>query len=119
MQKTDLPNLRRLAKSGAIFFTKHSMEQMWSRGVKESDVKRILSSDTNQLIEIQSPSSAEGKKHRDERDLVYDPNYAPDAIVVFSLLFSPTAEIRVITVEMPNEDIWIKDVTKDPALTRK
>lgn len=119
MNNSDLPNLRRVALSGAIRYTAHAMDQMLSRGIFTSDVESVLCSNTNQLIEIQSPSNALGKQHNEERDLIYDPDHIPEIIVVIVLQFSPSVGILVVTAEYPEEDKWTRNTGKNPGLTRK
>lgn len=119
MRASDLPDLRRVARTKAVTYSGHAIDQMLSRGITTDDVEEILESNTNQLIEVQSPSIAPGKKHRNERDLIYDPNHKPDAIIVMVLLFNPSPEIRVVTVEMPSDETWNHNPGADPALTHK
>ena len=121
MTKSDLPTIRMLATNGQIFYTKHGHYQMGVRGYKTTDVKRILTSSTNQLIEIQSPSSAPDKKHIDERALISDPMYKPDTVVVISLDLSNIAApiIVILTVEEAWDGIWHKNPSQDPWLSRK
>lgn len=119
MKTSDLSDLRRVARSKAITYSGHAMDQMLKRGITTDDVEEILESMTNQLIEVQSPSLTPGKRHQNERDLIYDPNHRPDAIIVMVLLFNPSPEIRVVTVEMPSDEIWNHNLGADPALTRK
>ena len=119
MRVSDLPNLRRLARAKRITYSRHAFTQMLNRGIRTDDIESILESNTNQLIEIQSPSTTPGKQHCNERDLIYDPNHCPDAIVIIVILLHPSPEIRVVTVELPDSSIWEKHPDKDPALTRK
>ena len=119
MRVHDLPDLRRVASAKAITYSGHALEQMLNRGVSTENIEDILKSNTNQLIETQSPSTTPGKMHRDERNLIYDPNHNPDAIVVIVLLFNPFPEIMVVTVELPASDIWERHIERNPALTRK
>jgi ABC-type Zn uptake system ZnuABC Zn-binding protein ZnuA len=119
MKVHDLPDLRRVAKAKSITYSGHAFEQMLNRGISSDDIEDILKSNTNQLIETQSPSTTPGKMHKDERNLIYDPNHNPDAIIVIVLLFNPFPEIRVVTVELPDSNIWEKHIHGNPALTRK
>ena len=89
------------------------------RDILKSDIKHVLSSSTNQLIEIQSPSNTSGKRHQDERALISDPNYIKSIIVVLVILFNPIPEIRIITVEYVLDTEWDKQSGKDPWLVRK
>lgn len=118
MNQSDLPTVRHLAQNGAFSFTNHAYAQMLMRDVSFDDVEAILISHTNQIIECQSPSMTPGKEHADERVLLYDPRSSKDAIVVFIVLFTPTPELRVITVENVDERIW-KRKQGIPCLVRK
>ena len=119
MTKADLPDLRRLATNDRISYSEHATDQMLDRNISRADVKDILSSPTNQLIETQSPSKAVGKTHSDERALVSDPLHKRAVIVVLVILFDPIPEIRVITVEPALEDRWDTHIGDDPWLVRK
>lgn len=119
MTKSDLPNLRILANNNQISYTDHAFDQMLERGISRSDVKNILCSPTNQLIETQSPSKTKGKEHRDERALVSDPKYRDSIIVVLVILFKPLPEIRIVTVEYAREEEWDTHIGNDPWLVRK
>lgn len=121
MTKRDLPALRQLAANGQIAYTKHGTRRMLERGYFTSDVETILSSSTNQLVEVQPPSKTPGREHKDERDLISDPMFRPDTAVLISMDFSVPAapEIVVITVETVLDAEWDKDRGKDPWLTRK
>lgn len=118
MQQSDLKDVRLLARNGCFTFTSHAFQQMLDRGISYSDVENILISPSNQIIECQSPSSKRGMKHSDERVLLYDPNSAKDTIVVFVVLFAPSIELRIITVENVNYDIWERQ-RGIPCLVRK
>ena len=119
MTKADLPALRLLANNNQISYSEHATDQMLDRNISCSDVKDILSSPTNQLIEIQSPSKALGKEHNDERALISDPHHKSAIIVVLVILFKPAPEIRVITVEPVLGTKWDTHVDDDPWLVRK
>lgn len=121
MTKKDLPDLRRFAANGQITYSKHALLQMLARGCLTNDVEQILTSNTNQLIETQSPSAAAGHAHKDHRYIIADPNFSPDTAVVITLDVSkPTApQINIITVEPALDAVWDKDKSKDPWLTRK
>lgn len=118
MTRSDLPQFRLLAKNSGIDYKKHALSQMLNRGISTDLVEEILSSNTNQLIETQSPSSTPGKEHPDERVLIFDPNASPDVIVVCAITFSPIPQITVITAEHAQKDKWDK-VSGDPAWIRK
>jgi len=119
MTKADLPDLRRLATNNRISYSEHATDQMLDRDISRADVKDILSSPTNQLIETQSPSKAAGKAHSDERALVSDPLHKSAVIVVLVILFDPVPEIRVITAEPALADRWDTHIGDDPWLVRK
>ncbi len=119
MTQANLPDIRRLASNGAFSFTGHASQQIISRGISYDDVESILTSQTNQIIECQSPSCAPGKPHTNERVLVYDPQSRTDAIVVFCPLFLPTPEIRIVTVEIVDDTIWIRQNGQIPCLIRR
>lgn len=119
MTQADLPNVRRLASNGAFSFTGHASQQIISRGIPYDDVESILTSQTNQIIECQSPSCMPGKTHTNERVLLYDPQSRVDAIVVFCPIFLPTPEIRIITVELVDNAIWIRQPGQTPCLIRR
>ena len=118
MTQSDLPIVRRLVQNGAYSFSDHAYSRMLERDISFDDLEAILTSCTNQIIECQSPSMTPGKEHADERVLLYDPRSSKDAIVVFIVLFTPTPELRVITVENVDEKIW-KRKQGIPCLVRK
>lgn len=119
MTKSHLPDLRRLAANNQIGYTDHAFDQMLDREVTEEEVKQILSSPTNQLIEVQSPSKAKGKSHRHERDLISDPEDGTGIIVVVVVQVVPKPGLVVVTVEYAEDDKWIKSPDDDPWLVRK
>lgn len=118
MDQSDLPTVRLLARNGAFSFTNHAYMQMLNRDVSFDDVEAILISPTNQIIECQSPSSTPGKEHSDERVLLYDPCGSKDTIIIFVVLFTPTPDLRVVTVENVDEEIWERK-EGIPCLVRK
>lgn len=122
MTKKDLPTLRLLAKNKKqITYSKHGHSQLVSRGYTTEAVQDILTSSTNQLVEIQPPCLVKGPRyHKDERYVISDPNYHPDTAVVMTLDWSNPAspQILVITVEPALDTIWAKDLEQDPWLTR-
>ncbi len=122
MTKKDLPTLRLLAhNSSQIRYSKHGHSQMIARGYLTSDVERILTSNTNQLVEVQPPCSAPGPHaHKDARYVISDPEFHPDTAIVIVLDLSNPASplIRVITVEPALDSVWAKNPTQDPWLTR-
>lgn len=119
MNQSDLPTIRQLAKNGAFSATNHAYSQMLGRSITYDDVKNILTSTTNQIIECQSPSQAIGKQHKDERVLVYDPCSSKDVIVVFVVLLVPVPDLRIVTVEKVDYTKWEKNDGSIPSLTRK
>ena len=119
MTKADLPTLRILATNNQISYSGHAFDQMLDRGISQSDVKNILSSPTNQLIEIQPPSRTPGKEHSDERALVSDPEYRDSIIVILVILFKPIPEIRIITAEYAEDEKWDTHIGDDPWVVRK
>ena len=121
MKKSDLPALRQLAANGQIIYTKHGQARMLERGYFTTDVVNILTSPSNQIIEVQSPSATPGKKHKDERVLISDPMYHLDAVVLISMdLATPgSPAIIILTVEEPEAEKWDKNKEDDPWLVRK
>lgn len=121
MQKSDLPALRQLAANGQIIYTRHGQARMLERGFFTTDIANILKSPTNQIIEVQSPSTAPGRAHRDERVLISDPMYHPDAAVLISMDFANPSNpaIIILTVEEPRDEKWNKNKNSDPWLVRK
>ena len=122
MTKNDLPTLRLLARNTSqIHYSIHGHSQMLARGYSTTDVERILTSNTNQLIEVQPPCLVRGPRfHKDPRYVISDPAFHPDTAVDIALDFSVPSSplIWVITVEPALNAIWDKDPTKDPWLTR-
>lgn len=119
MNQSDLPTIRQLAQNGAFSFSDHAFAQMLSRNITYDDVERILISQTNQIVECQSPSQTPGKQHKDERVLLYDPCDEKDAIIIFVVLLVPSPDIRVVTVENVDDAIWKREKGKNPCLVRK
>jgi hypothetical protein len=121
MTNNDLPALRQLAANGQIIYTYHGQARMLERGYLISDVTKILTSPTNQIVEVQAPSTTPGKEHRDERVLISDPMYQPDTVVLISMDFSnPSApSIVVVTVEEAMDGKWNKCHGNNPWLVRK
>jgi hypothetical protein len=121
MNKSDLPALRQLAANGQITYTEHVLQRIWERGYLLSDITTILTSATNQLIEVQPPSTDPKKPHKDERIVISDPMYHPDTAVVIFLDFSrPTSPtIVIVTIEKVADDKWDKCRSNDPWLVRK
>lgn len=122
MTKNDLPTLRQLAANKSqITYSTHGHAQMLARGYTAADVEAILTSNTNQLVEIQPPTKRPGTKaHRNARYVISDPNYKPDTAIVLVLdLSSPTSpKIVIITVEPAEDAVWAKNPSTDPWLTR-
>ncbi len=120
MTKKDLPTFRQLVKNQQIDMTKHAVQQCLSRGYSVDDVVTILSSSSNQLVEVQPPCSTPGKAHRDERYVIADPEYSPETAVVTCLdLFDPAnPRVVVVTVEPALDKVWKKNKDADPWLIR-
>ena len=122
MTKNHLPALRQLAQNtNQIRYSKHGHSQMLSRGYSTNDVQKILTSNTNQLVEVQPPCLVPGPRfHKDPRYVISDPMFHPDSAVVIVLDLSDLTSplIRVITVEPALDSIWYKDPSTDPWLTR-
>lgn len=122
MTNKDLPALRLLAKNKSqIVYTKHGHSRMMARGYTSEAVQKILTSDTNQLVETQPPCLIKGPRyHKDERYVISDPNYHPDTAVLMTLDLSNPAspQIVVLTVEPALDAVWAKNSTQDPWLTR-
>ena len=119
MTKSDLPSLRLLANNNQITYTSHATQQMLKRGIMRDEVKAVLLSPTNQLIETQPPSKTPGKEHAEERALISDPCAKKDIVVVVIILFNPYPEVRVVTVEYAKDEVWSKNKSVDPWLVRK
>lgn len=118
MTRNDLPQFRLLAKNSEIDYSDHALKRMIKRGITLDSVEEILRSESNQLIETQSPSLSPGKEHADERVLIFDPNSPADVIVVCVITFSPLPQITVVTVQHADDEKWNR-VSGDPALIRK
>lgn len=122
MTKNDLPTLRLLASNTSqIRYSKHGHSQMQTRGYSTNDVERILTSKTNQLVEVQPPCLVKGPRfHKDPRYVISDPTFNPDTAVVIALDLSVPSSplIWIITVEPALNTVWAKNPAKDPWLTR-
>ena len=119
MTASELPQLRLLANNGCITYTEHAIDQMLEREISQHAVKQILTSQTNQLIEVQSPSKKAGMQHNDERILISDPKFPGCIIVILIVLIGQAPELRVITVEHASDNKWLKNPNDNPWLTRK
>lgn len=84
--KEFLPQMRRVARNREPMPSGHATSQMIDRGISMENVQDVLSSSTNQVLEIQPPCAVPGKSHKDERILIFDPQYAMPLIVVCSIL---------------------------------
>lgn len=113
-----IASIRMQAQAGNISYTGHATQRMISRNITSETVERILSANDNQIVDIQSPSKKVGKEHTDSRYLVYSPNNE-DVIVVSLLLSQPKPEVRVVTVEQVDDDIWDRNKGGNPAIKRK
>lgn len=118
MTRSDLPQFRLLAKNSEIDYSGHALRQMLKRGISLDLVEEILKSESNQLIETQSPSLTPGKEHADERVLIFDPKSSSDVIVICAITFTPIPQISVVTAEQAVDEKWNR-VSGDPALIRK
>lgn len=101
-----ISSIRQLAKNTSPLYKAHAFEQMMLRGIESSDVENILTSDTNEIIEIQPPTNSA----KDERILIYDSNYPKEIIVVSVMTNFP--RIEVITAEFVDYNIWKKENNK-------
>lgn len=119
MTQQEFQTLRHMANQDKITYTGHAFQQMLDRGIRKDEVKKVLSSDRNQLIEVQPSSGNPSKPHKDPRFLFSDPDNEREIIVVTVLPILPEPEIRVITVECASSEIWDKDKEKNPWLIRK
>lgn len=119
MTQSDVPVIRKLACSDAFSFSKHALDMMLDRDITYDDVKAVLESSDNQLIDCQSPSQTKGKEHNDVRLLIYDPTYSKEIIVVCVLLLQSQPEIRIVTTELVDYSIWEKKTNCIPVLIRK
>lgn len=118
MTQNDLSQFRQLAKNGQISYSSHALRRTLERGISLNIVEEILRSDTNQIIESQSPSVTPGMEHPNERILIYDPYSSSDVIVLCAILFVPLPEIAVITAMYVQDEKWDR-VSGNPALVRK
>ena len=75
LKPSDLSAIRLLAKNKEPKYTNHATEQTLVRDIFHSEVREVLSSSTNQIVEIQSKSNTPGQKHTHPRALIYDPKY--------------------------------------------
>lgn len=114
-----IETIRQLAGNNNITYTGHAMDQLLNRNITTDIVKKILQSGDNQLIEIQSPSRTPCKEHADDRLLIYAPTVDDDIIVVSVILSLPSSEIRVITAEHVDENVWKRKEGQNPELIRK
>lgn len=97
-----ISSIRKLAKNTELLYKAHAFEQMMLRGIESEDVENILTSSTNEILEIQPPTN----KCKDERILLYDKNYPKDIIVVSVMTNFP--RIEVITAEFVDYNKWKK-----------
>ena len=114
-----IETIRQLAGNNSITYTGHAMDQLMNRNITTDIVKQVLQSEDNQLIEIQSRSHTPGKEHADDRLLVFAPTVDDDIIVVSVILTQPSSEIRVITAEHVDENVWERKEGQNPGLIRK
>ena len=114
-----IETIRQLANNNSITYSWHAMEQLLNRNITTDIVKMVLQSGDNQLIEVQSRSRTPGKEHANDRLLVYAPTVDDDVIVVSVILDQPSSEIRVITAEHVDENVWERKEGQNPGLVRK
>lgn len=117
--KEFLPQMRRVARNREPMPSGHATSQMIDRGISMENVQDVLSSSTNQVLEIQPPCAVPGKSHKDERILVFDPQYAMPLIVVCSIIMEggfPT--IHLVTTELVDDNKWAPSGKDDPSLVR-
>lgn len=119
LKHSDLSAIRLLAKNKEPKYTNHATEQTLVRDIFHSEVREVLSSSTNQIVEIQSKSNTPGQKHTHPRALIYDPKYQKSFIVVCSIVqTSSYPEILIITVEPIDPEKWETVENGNPALIR-
>ncbi len=114
-----IETVRALACNKDITYTGHAMNQLLTRGISTETVEKILQDNNNQLIEVQSKSHTPGKQHANDRLLVYSPEDEHDVIVISIIQENPDSEIRVITAEYVDEDVWSRLNGQNPCLVRK
>lgn len=102
-------DIRRLASAGFINYKQHCYERMFERGIRRADVNCILTSKTAEIIEVQKPT----EKSPNERFLIYDKEYGKDIIIILTPILEPCPELRIITVEIVDRNIW-KDISVGP-----
>ena len=119
MNSSDLSAMRQLVRNNGFSTTVHATDQMLARDISYDEVKDVLTSTTNQIVECQSPSQTIGQSHTDERVLIFDPYYPKDIIVIIVILFRPLPEVRVVTVEHVDYTIWNRISGTPPFLVRK
>ncbi len=118
MVQPELLTIRQLAKNGAFSESGHAHQQMLDRSIFYDDIESVLTSESNQILEKQSPSCVPSKTHLDERILIYDPCYCKEIILVCVVMMKPIPEIRIITAEPVDPCVWKKNNTQVPGLIR-
>lgn len=120
MNQSDLANIRLLVKNNAFGVTFHAQQQMFNRNIEYDDIENVLTSSTNQLIESQSPSQTPGMEHKDERFLIFDPQYHKEIIVIGVVVFvtGRVPDIQIVTVEYADPQKWKKIPGANPSLVR-
>ncbi|WP_144064173.1 DUF4258 domain-containing protein [Faecalibacterium sp. An58] len=117
--KVYLPQIRLLAKNREPTLSYHATFQMIDRGISLKNVQDVLKSSTNQVLEIQPPCPIPGRCHKDERILIFDPQYNMPLIVVCSIIFKDSIPtIHLVTAELVDNNIWTNSGLDDPALVR-
>lgn len=115
MDQSYLPDIKKLVSAGQITYKLHGCLREMECGITTQDIFNVLTSTKNQVIEIQKPTS----KSPDERVLVFDPTYEKDIIVVLALMITIAPEVRVITVELVDYDLWDIHTNGEVSLVRK
>ena len=117
--KVYLPQIRLLAKNREPTLSYHAASQMIDRGISLNNVQDVLKSSTNQVLEIQPPCTIPGRCHKDERILIFDPQYNMPLIVVCSIIFKDSIPtIHLVTAESVDNNVWTNSGLDDPALVR-
>lgn len=117
--KVYLPQIRLLAKNREPTLSYHATFQMIDRGISLKNVQDVLKSSTNQVLEIQPPCPIPDRCHKDERILIFDPQYNMPLIVVCSIIFKDSIPtIHLVTAELVDNNIWTNSGLDDPALVR-
>ena len=109
-----LPDIRKLALAGNVTYKLHCFQRMNERGIDRSDVLHILKSETNEVVEIQAPTT----KSPNERVLIFDPKYSKKIIIVLTPILVNGPDLRIITVEFVDNSIWRSSSKAPPSIQR-